>query len=176
MPSEKILAKKQADVDALAERLNDSSAGIICDYKGITVESDTLLRRDLRKAGVEYTVVKNTILSRAAEKCGLEGLAPFLIGTTSLATSKDPVAAAKILSKYAEKSKGAFSIKAGYVEGKVIDTSGIEALAKLPPKEVLIARVLGGFNAPVFGFVNVLSANIRGLVVAFNAIAEKKSA
>jgi large subunit ribosomal protein L10 len=176
MPAEKVLAGKQAVVDTLTARLKDSSAGVICDYRGITVENDTLLRRELRKAGVEYTVVKNTLLSRAAANCGLGNLDPVLNGTTSLATSKDPVAAAKVLSEYAEKAKGAFVIKAGYVEGKVIDSKGVEALAKLPPKEVLIAQVLGGFNAPLTGLVNVLNGNIRGLVVALKEIAEKQSA
>ena len=176
MPAEKVLAEKQAVVDSLTSRLKDSSAGVICDYRGITVENDTLLRRELRKADVEYTVIKNTLLSRAADNCGLGELSPYLNGTTALATSKDPIAAAKVLSEYSEKTKGAFAIKAGFVDGKVIDTAGVVALAKLPPREVLIARVLGGFNAPISGFVNVLNANLRGLVVALNAIAEKKSA
>jgi large subunit ribosomal protein L10 len=176
MPAEKVLAEKQAVVDKLIARLKDSSAGVICDYRGITVESDTALRRDLRKAGVDYTVIKNTLLSRAAVNCGLGDLAPYLNGTTSLATSKDPVAAAKVLADYADKSKGAFTIKAGFVDGKVIDTKGVEALAKLPPRDVLIAQVLGGFNAPISGLVNVLNGNIRGLVVALKAIADKQSA
>jgi large subunit ribosomal protein L10 len=175
MPSGKVLAEKQSTVQALTERLNGATAGVIVDYKGITVEADTALRRQLRKAGVEYSVVKNTLLSRAAENCGLDGLKEHLNGTTALATSSDPVAAAKVLSEYSGKSNGAFSVKAGFVEGKVIDKDGVDALAKLPSKEVLIAQVLGGFNAPITGFVNVLNGNIRGLVVALNAIAEKKN-
>ena len=99
-----------------------------------------------------------------------------LEGSTALAVSPtDHVAAAKILSEYAEKSK-TFEIKAGYVEGKVIDAAAVSELAKMPPKEVLVAKVLGGLNAPISGFVNVLNGNIRGLVVALNAIAEKQSA
>ena len=170
MPSGKVLAEKQSTVQALTERLNGATAGVIVDYKGITVEADTALRRQLRKAGVEYSVVKNTLLSRAAENCGLDGLKEHLNGTTALATSSDPVAAAKVLSEYSGKSNGAFSVKAGFV-----DKDGVDALAKLPSKEVLIAQVLGGFNAPITGFVNVLNGNIRGLVVALNAIAEKKN-
>ena len=173
MASEKILQQKQAYVEELAEKLKNSVAGVIVSYMGITVADDTALRR---KAGVEYAVVKNSMLRRAADKVGLDGLDNVLEGSTALALSPtDHVAAAKILSEYAEKSK-TFEIKAGYVEGKVIDAAGVAELAKMPPKEVLVAKVLGGLNAPISGFVNVLNGNIRGLVVALNAIAEKQSA
>lgn len=165
MPSGKVLAAKQNTVVELTERLQGAVAGVICDYKGITVEADTALRRQLRKAGVEYSVVKNTLLGRAADNCGLGELKECLNGTTALATStEDLVAAAKILSQYSEKSKGAFVIKAGFVEGKIIDKAGVEALGKLPTKEVLIAQVLGSFNAP-----------ITSLCRALNAIAEQKT-
>ncbi len=176
MASEKILQQKQAYVEELAEKLKNSVAGVVVSYMGITVADDTALRRKLREAGVDYAVVKNSMLRRAAEKVGLEGMDNVLEGSTALAVSPtDHVAAAKILSEYAEKSK-TFEIKAGYVEGKVIDASAVSELAKMPPKEVLVAKVLGGLNAPISGFVNVLNGNIRGLVVALNAIAEKQSA
>ena len=176
MASEKILQQKQAYVEELAEKLKNSVAGVIVSYMGITVADDTALRRKLREAGVEYAVVKNSMLRRAADKVGLDGLDNVLEGSTALALSPtDHVAAAKILSEYAEKSK-TFEIKAGYVEGKVIDAAGVAELAKMSPKEVLVAKVLGGLNAPISGFVNVLNGNIRGLVVALNAIAEKQSA
>ena len=176
MASEKILQQKQEYVEQLAEKLKNSVAGVIVSYMGITVADDTALRRKLREAGVEYAVVKNSMLRRAADKVGLDGLDNVLEGSTALALSPtDHVAAAKILSEYAEKSK-TFEIKAGYVEGKVIDAAGVAELAKMPPKEVLVAKVLGGLNAPISGFVNVLNGNIRGLVVALNAIAEKQSA
>ena len=177
MPSEKVLTQKQQIVEGLVERISRSAAGVLVDYKGISVEADTKLRRELREAGVEYTVVKNTLLRFAAEKTGLSELSEVLNGTTAFATSEnDPVAAAKLLQKYADNSLGAFSIKAGFVDGKAIDAEGVKALAKLPSREVLIAQVLGGLNAPITGFVNVLNGNIRGLVVALNAIAEQKSA
>ncbi len=177
MPSEKVLTQKQQIVEGLVERINRSAAGVLVDYKGISVEADTKLRRELREAGVEYTVVKNTLLRFATEKTGLSELSEVLNGTTAFATSEnDPVAAAKLLQKYADNSLGAFSIKAGFVDGKAIDAEGVKALAKLPSREVLIAQVLGGLNAPITGFVNVLNGNIRGLVVALNAIAEQKSA
>ncbi len=176
MASEKILQQKQEYVEALTEKLNASVAGVVVDYKGITVADDTALRRKLREAGVEYAVVKNTMLRRAADKAGLSELDSVLEGSTALAISRnDHVAAAKILSEYAEKNKD-FSIKAGFVEGKVIGTGEVEELAKMPPKEVLVAKVLGGLNAPISGFVGVLHANLRGLVCALNAIAEKQGA
>lgn len=176
MASEKILQQKQEYVEALTEKLNASVAGVVVDYKGITVADDTTLRRKLREAGVEYAVVKNTMLRRAADKAGLSELDSVLEGSTALAISRnDHVAAAKILSEYAEKNKD-FSIKAGFVEGKVIGTDEVEELAKMPPKEVLVAKVLGGLNAPISGFVGVLHANLRGLVCALNAIAEKQGA
>ena len=170
MASEKILQQKQAYVEQLAEKLNSSVAGVVVSYKGISVADDTMLRRKMREAGVEYSVVKNTMLRRAAEKVGLNELDSVLEGSTALAVSAgDHVAAAKILCEYAEKNKS-FEIKAGFVEGKVINK------AKMPPKEVLVAKVLGGLNAPITGFVGVLHANLRGLVCALNAIAEKQSA
>lgn len=176
MPSEKILQEKQAYVEQLAEKLSNSVAGVVVDYKGIPVSDDTALRRKMREAGVEYFVVKNTMLHRAAEKVGLSDLDSVLEGSTALAVSPtDHVAAAKILCEYADKSK-TFSVKAGFVEGKVINADSVKDLAKMPPKEVLVAQVLGGLNAPITGFVGVLNANLRGLVVALNAIAEKQGA
>ena len=176
MPSEITLQKKQALVDELVAKLSNSVSGVVVDYKGISVADDTVLRRKLREAGASYAVVKNTLLHRAAEKTGLSDLDSVLEGTTAIAISEtDYTAAAKILSEYADKNKN-FTIKAGYVDGKVIDAKGVGELAAMPSKEVLIAKMLGGFNAPVSGFANVLSANLRGLVVALNAIAEKQGA
>ena len=176
MPSEKILQEKQAFVEQLSDKPGKAVAGVVVNYKGITVADDTALRRKLREAGVDYAVVKNSMLRRAAEKVGLSELDSVLEGSTAVAISpEDHIAAAKILCEYAEKSK-TFEVKAGFVEGKVIDAAGVSDLAKMPPKEVLVAKVLGGLNAPISGFANVLNANLRGLVVALNAIAEKQSA
>jgi large subunit ribosomal protein L10 len=175
LPSEKILQQKQEYVKELSGKLKDAVAGVVVSYQGLTVADDTQLRRELRAAGVEYAVIKNTMLSRAAAAAGLEGLDNVLKGTTALALSSDHVAAAKILSGFAEKNK-ALEIKAGFVEGKVIDVGEVKELAKMPPKEVLVAKALGGLNAPISGFVCVLNANLRGLAVALNAIAEKQGA
>ena len=177
MPSEKILTQKKQQVEDLAALLKSSVAGVLVDYKGINVANDTKLRRELRAAGVNYSVIKNTLLRRAVEKADLKDLDDILTGTTALAVCEnDAVAAAKILNKYAEGSKGAFKIKGGFVEGKVIDAQSVEALAKLPAREELVAMVLRGFNAPISGFANVLNGNLRGLAIALNQIAEKKSA
>ena len=175
MPSNAILEQKKQFVSDLVAKINESAAGVLVDYKGITVENDTKLRTELREAGVEYVVIKNTLLERAFNEVGFSDLNKVLEGMTSIAISKDPVSAAKIISKYAEKLP-TFNIKAGYVDGTVIDEAGVKALAELPSREVLIAQVLGGLNAPISGLVNVLQGNIRGLVVALNAISEKKAA
>lgn len=176
MPSEKVLAQKQQAVNELASQLSDALAGVIVDYTGITVEDDTKLRKELREAGVHYTVKKNSLIRLAAEKAGLSGLEDTLKGATALAYStEDMVAPARVLSAFAEKHP-TFKVKAGFIEGKTVSEADVSALAKLPPKEVLVAKALGGLNAPITGFVHVLNANLRGLVVALNAIAEKKSA
>lgn len=176
MPSEKILQQKKEVVSEISEKIKAAKAMVFADYRGLTVEQDTELRNALRKAGVEYKVVKNTLTRFAAKENGLEGLDSYLNGPTAMAVSStDPVAPAKVLAEYAKKFEK-LELKIGVVEGKIIDTNGINALAELPPREVLIAKVLGGFNAPISGLVNVLNGNIRGLVVALNAIAEKQGA
>ena len=163
MPSEKILSQKQAYVKELEEKLKNSVAGVVVDYKGISVADDTKLRRELREAGVEYTVVKNTMLRFAIAGLGYTEMEKVLEGSTAVAISKeDPIAAAKILGKYAEASKGKFSIKAGYMDGKEMDVAGVEELSKLPGKQELLSMLC-----------SALQGNIRGLAVALNAIAEK---
>ena len=158
MPSEKVLELKKQQVAALKERLDGSIAGVVVDYKGITVEDDTKLRKELREAGVEYTVVKNTLLGRAIDGTSLADMGSALEGTTAIATSKDDyVAAARILGKYAEKSNS-FALKAGYLDGEVISLEKLDALAKLPSREVLLATVLSAFNAPIASFARAVQA------------------
>ena len=158
MPSEKALVAKQQIVADLADKIQNSVAGVIVDYKGINVETDTVLRRELREAGVQYSVVKNTLIRRAAEKAGLEGVDDILNGTSAIATSaQDYAAAARILSKYADKLE-TFSIKSAYLDGKVIDLDTVKNLAKLPSREVLLANVLGAFNAPIAAFARAIQA------------------
>lgn len=174
LPSEKILEQKKALVANLAENLKSACAGVIVNYKGINVADDTKLRKELRETGVEYFVVKNTLLQRAAKEAEIDGLEPFLEGTTAIAISKDDhVAAARILCNFA-KDHDFFKAKAGFIEGSVISEAEVNNLAKLPTKEVLVAKALGGLNAPISGFVAVLNGTIRGLVVALGAIASKQ--
>lgn len=176
MPSEKILEQKKQVVAALTESLKSACTGVVVNYKGITVAEDTKLRKELREAGDDYMVVKNTLLRLALKDAGIDGLDHVLEGTTAIAISKDNyVSGAKILAKFAETNKK-FEIKAGFVDGGAISVDGVKELASLPPKEVLIAKALGGLNAPITGFVTVLNGTLKGLVVALNAIAEKQAA
>lgn len=178
MPSEKVLAQKKQVVSELAEKFKNSVSGVIIDYKGITVEQDTKLRRKFREAGVDYAVIKNTLMRFAVKDAGLEELTSILEGTSALAISADdPVAPAKVFKEFLkEDDKLELSFKGGFVDGKVLSVDEINALADLPPKEVLIAKVLGGLNSPIAGLANVLNGNIRGLAVALNAVVEKKQA
>ena len=158
MPSEKILEAKKAEVAAIAERLQGAIAGVIVDYKGINVADDTALRKELREAGVEYTVVKNTLLRLAIAGTELTGLETVLDGTTAIATSADDyVAAARILNKFADTHKG-FEIKNGFIDKEVIGVEKITGLAKLPSREILLANVLGAFQAPISAFARAIQA------------------
>ena len=176
MPSEKILEQKKQQVAQLAEDFKKANVGVLVNYEGITVEKDTKLRKQLREAGCEYKVVKNTLLSLAFQEAGIEGLEEHLHGATAIAYSeKGYVDAPKILSDYAKDNEN-FTVKAGFIDGDTVDSKSIDELAKLPPKEVLVAQVLGGLNGPIQGFANVCSGTLRSLVIALNAIAEKQSA
>jgi len=158
MPSEKILESKQAIVAGLADRLKNSCTGVLVSYEGTNVADDTILRKELREAGVKYTVIKNTLLKRAGEKAGLNGLNPVLEGTTALATSTDDyVAAARILCGFAKKHEK-FIIKSGFLDGSVIDTDKITSLSKLPSRDVLLSQVLGAFQAPISAFARTVQA------------------
>ncbi len=158
MPSEKVLREKEAIVEALADRIKNSVTGVLVNYKGISVADDTALRKELREAGVKYTVVKNTLLSRACEKVELTGFDSILEGTTALATSdEDYAAAARILANYAKKSK-TFELKGGYLDGEVVDMATVDKLAKLPTRDVLLANVLGAFQAPIASFARAIQA------------------
>ncbi len=158
MPSQKVLEQKKAVVAELTDRLKDSVAGVVVSYKGINVADDTQLRKELREAGVKYTVVKNTLLSRAADEAGFSDLNAVLEGTTAIATSnEDYVAAARILSKYADANES-FTIKSGYLDNEVISLEKIASLAKLPSREVLLATVLNAFNAPIASFARAVQA------------------
>ncbi len=167
MPSAKILEQKQAHVEELRGKINAAPAGVLVDYIGINVEADTALRRELREAGVEYKVVKNTMLHLALQDTDYTDLDSALSGSTALALAgeEDSLAPARILCKYAEKSKGKFAVKIGYLDGKVMPAEEVVALSKLPGREGLLAMLL-----------SALTGNLRGLAVGLNAVAEKKAA
>ena len=150
MPSESVIAKKQQYVEELTEKLKNAVAGVVVDYKGITVEDDTKLRKELRENGVDYFVVKNTLLKRALNAAGIEGLDSALEGTTAIALSNDDIIIApKVLNKKAEDSKGQFSIKLGFVDGKAITKEEVEAYAKLPSKETLLSQLVFMLQSPI---------------------------
>ena len=158
MPSASVLEQKKAIVESVADRINNSVAGVIVDYKGISVADDTALRKELREAGVEYTVVKNTLIKLAIKGTALEGMSDVLDGTSAIATSKeDYVAAARILNKYAEGHDN-FNLKAGYLEGEVISMDKLMELATLPSRETLLSMVANVFSAPIAGFARAVQA------------------
>lgn len=158
MPSEKVLQAKKQQVVELKERLGVAVAGVLVNYSGISVADDTKLRKELRENGIKYSVVKNSLLSIAVDGTPLSGLTEVLNGTTAIATSTDDyTSAARILSKYAE-SSNTFSVKSGFLDGEVISLEKIEALAKLPSREVLLATVCNVFNAPIASFARVVQA------------------
>lgn len=165
MPNAKVLETKQKIVAELAEKLKGACAGVIVNYAGIKVEDDTKLRADLRKAGVEYGVYKNTMTKRACDIAGYGDLSSALEGMTAIATSKDdPVAPAKILKDYTEKID-AFVMKAGFVQGEILDQAALAELANTPSKEELIGKMLGS-----------LQSSLYGLAYALQAIIDKKNA
>ena len=157
MPNAKVLSEKQAIVAELTEKIQKATAGVIVDYKGITVEEDTALRKECREGGVDYAVVKNTLLRFAFNNVGLNELDDQLNGTTSLAVCMDdPVAPARVIADYAKKLNGKFEIKGGFMDGKPVDLATIQSLASIPALPVLQAQVLGTMLAPITGLAVVL--------------------
>ena len=157
MPNAKVLSEKQAIVAALTEKLQNSAAGVVVDYKGITVAEDTALRAECRKNNIEYAVIKNTLLRFAFNNCGLNDLDEQLNGTTSLAIcADDPVAPARVIADFAKKLNGKFEIKGGFMDGKVVPMETVNALAAIPALPVLRAQVLGTMLAPISGLACVL--------------------
>lgn len=165
MPSEKVLEAKKAKVEKLTEILKNAVSFVIVDYKGITVEEDTKLRRELRESNVHYTVEKNSMLRFALKNAGIEGLDNVLEGTTAIAVSNDDqTAPARILGKFASETDGKFNLKAGMVEGQIYDEQGVVALSKIPSKDVLLAQLVGS-----------LQALSRSLAALLKAVADSKT-
>ena len=158
MPNAKVLSEKQAIVAALADRIQNAQSGIFVDYKGITVAEDTELRAALRKEGVEYSVVKNTLTMKALDQLGMSGLDAHLNGTTSMATSaSDPIAPFRLIADYSKKLNERFNIKAAFLEGKVLSEQEIADLSTLTSKSDLYSKLAGSLNAIIGGLAVCLS-------------------
>ena len=158
MPNAKVLESKKAVVDVLADKLQNATAAVFVDYKGITVAQDTDLRVKFREAGVDYSVVKNTLTRFAANKIGYSEFDGVLNGTTAMAsTTGDPIAPARIVCEFAKKNKlKTLTIKGGIVEGSVLSADDLNGFGELPSKNALVASVLGTFLAPISSLAFVL--------------------
>ena len=149
---------KEAKVAEIKEKLEKSKAVVLTNYQGLTVEEDTTLRKNLREAGVEYKVYKNTLVILAAKELGLEGIVEYLEGPVSIAFSyEDVTVGARVLNDFAKDHKK-LELKAGIVEGEIYDGEKIKQLATIPSKEVLIAKLLGSIKSPLSKFAYLLNA------------------
>ncbi|MBQ2022536.1 MAG: 50S ribosomal protein L10 [Lachnospiraceae bacterium] len=147
---------KQPIVAEIAELLDGAAAAVVVDYRGLTVEQDTILRKQLREAGVTYKVYKNTMIRFAAKGTAFEALEPHLEGPTAIAISKeDATAPARILAEFAKKAPK-LELKGGVVEGTYYDTKGINAVATIPSREILLGRLLGSMQSPIANFARVI--------------------
>ena len=163
MSNSKIVEIKQQKVDAIAEQLKNSVSTIIVDYRGLSVAQVTELRQQLREAGLEYKVYKNTLVRRAAEAAGIEGLEEFLTGPNAIAFSNEEVVApAKILADFAKQNE-ALEIKAGVIEGSVVSAEQVNTIGSLPSKDGLVSMLL-----------SVLQAPVRNCAYAVKAVADSK--
>ena len=148
---------KQPVVQAIAEDVKDATSVVLVDYRGLTVAEDTEMRKQLREAGVTYKVYKNTMIRRAAEGTAFAALDPHLEGPTAIAVSKtDATAAARILAEFAKKADK-LEIKGGVVEGNYYDAKGMQVIATIPSREVLLGRLLGSMQSPIANFARVLN-------------------
>ena len=169
-----IRPEKAAKVAELKELLANSQAVVLVNYCGLTVSEDTELRKQMREAGVKYMVAKNTFTRIAAKEAGIEGLDGMLENNTALAfAAEDPVAPAKIAYEFSKKHEK-LEIKGGLLNGAVIGTDEIKALADLQSREELLAKLVGSMQAPISGFVNVLHGTLRNFVYVLDAIRDKK--
>ena len=167
---------KEQAVAEIKDRFQRAGSVVLVDYRGINVADVTTLRKQFRDAGVEYVVLKNTLVKRALAELNIEGMDNLLEGPSAFAFGyADPVAPAKVVTEFISKTKNEhLEIKGGLVDGKPLNVAGVKALAELPPKEVLIAKIMGSMNAPITNFVGVLSATLRSLVYALDAVRKQK--
>ncbi len=168
------LTLKQQVVSEIKDAIQNSKSISIVEYRGLNVSELTELRSKFRAEDVNYKVYKNTMVNIALEELGYEGYEEYLKGPNGFVFSnEDMVAGPRIAADFA-KDNPKLVVKAGIIDGKVVDAEGVKALAKLPTRDVLLAQVLGGLNAPIQGFANVLQGTMRSLVIALNAVKEKQ--
>jgi len=172
--SNKAVERKKQVVQEIKEKIENSKAIVLVDYRGLDVAEVSDLRNKYREAGVDYKVYKNTMMRFAFEEAGYENFTDNLTGPNGIAFSmEDAIGAAKVSNNYAKDNKK-LEIKVGIVDGKIIDIDKIKELADIPGREVLIAKILGSLNSPITGFANVLQGNIKNLVYALDAIKDQK--
>jgi large subunit ribosomal protein L10 len=167
-------SEKEAIIQDLKQRFENSKVAIFADYKGLNVSQATKLRRRLREADCEFKVAKNTLTNLVVKQLDLDGLSQYLEGPVGIAFGNDPVAPAKVLSDFIKETKK-MKIKVGVLDGQIIDAMGVKSLADLPSREVLLARVLGGMQAPLYGFANVMQGTLRGFVYALEAVRKQRA-
>lgn len=166
--------EKQKTIDEIRDKLSSASIAILTEFQGINVADVTELRKNLRNAGIDYKVYKNTLIRLAAEQMEITGIEKYLVGTTALAISQkdDLVAPAKLLKDFSAKHQH-LKLKAGVLSNKAISADDINTLINLPPKEFIISMLLGGMQAPISKFLGVLQAPMRDFVTVLKAIADK---
>lgn len=169
--------EKVRRVEELRDRLTRARGVVLAEFRGLTVEQQTRLRRELRGAGVEFRVVKNTLARIAARGTGAEALEASLVGPTAMAFGfDDPVAPARELVRAARELRDALAVKAGWVEGRLLGPDEVRQLAELPPREQLLARVAGGLAAPLAGFGGVLAGLLRAFAYAVDQLRRQREA
>lgn len=172
--SNSALTLKQQVVSEIKEAIQNSKSVSIVEYRGLNVSEVSDLRNKYRAEGVSYKVYKNTMVEIALKDLGYEGFEEYLSGPNGFVFSNDDMVAGPRVTVDFAKENEKLIVKAGIIDGQVVDAEGVKALAKLPTRDVLIAQVLGGLNAPIAGFANVLQGSIRKVVYALNAVKEKK--
>ena len=166
--------EKVEEVKRLKDRLSRARAVVLTDFRGLSVPEMEALRQALRKEGAEYRVVKNTLLGIAASELGLQGLEPFLEGPTAIAVGyDDPTTPARVVHEFIRQYRK-LEVKGGLAEGRVLDPAGVRALAELPGRDQLVAKLMGGLQGPLYGLLGVLTALQRKLVYALDQVRQKR--
>ncbi|MEL7567202.1 MAG: 50S ribosomal protein L10 [Dehalobacterium sp.] len=168
------IEKKEQEISEIGQYMGQSSITVLTDYRGLDVGEVTELRAKLREAGVKYKVAKNTLIKRAAHELGISDLDKYLEGPTAVAFSSEPVELAKVLVDFT-KTHNDLEIKTGLLDKKLVGVEDIKNLAKLPPREVLLAQVVGAMQSPMYGFAGSLAGLLRKFVYALDQIREQKA-